>query len=91
MSDGYTFATCVIPDSEKAAAQETYPAYFVVGLSADGSAPATHWVTSGALDNAEITEMVTHFPAGWKFDFGNDLSGALANWGLQPVQVEQLA
>ena len=90
MSD-YTFCTVAIPDSEKAAAQVTYSAYFVVGLSASGQAPATHWVTSGALDNAEITEMVTHFPAGWKFDFGNDLSGALANWGLMAVQVEQPA
>lgn len=90
MSD-YTFCTVAIPDSEKAAAQEIYPAYFVVGLSADGSAPATHWVTSGALDNSEINAMVLKIVNGWRFDFGNDFQGALAAWGLQPVQVEQPA
>lgn len=85
MSDS-TFCTVVIPTSEKAAANEIYPVYFMVGLSATGQAPATHYVASGAFDNSEITEMVTHVPAGWKFDFGNDMNGALAAEGLQYIR-----
>ena len=85
MSD--TFCTVIIPASEQAAAHETYPVYFVVGLSATGEEPATHYVSSGAFANSEMTEMVTHIPQGWAFDFGNDLPGALAAAGLQTLSV----
>jgi len=87
MSD--VFCTVVIPANEKATANEIYPVYFMVGLSATGQAPATHYVSSGAFANPEITEMVTHVPSGWVFDFGNDMPGALAALGLKFVQEDQ--
>lgn len=85
------FCSVLIPASQQAAAQVKYPAYFVVGVSETGAAPATHFVSSGAFANDEMNEMVLNITNGWQFDFGRDLSAALANWGVQFVPTEQPA
>ena len=86
---GYTFASICLADADKAAAQAEFPAYFQVGASASGQAPATHWVSSGAFENDELDTIVND--ANWhkRVKFGNDLQGALAAWGLQLVQAPE--
>jgi len=81
-------ATVIIPDSERAAAIETYPFYFQVGLSADGKAPATHWITSGFIDDEEINAMLPNIVNGWAIKVGRDsMASLLADKGLQKVEV----
>ena len=43
------FRTIVVPAGQQAAAQEIAPGCFTTGLSADGAAPATHYIASGHL------------------------------------------
>ena len=43
------FRTIVVPAAQQAAAQEIAPDCFTTGLSADGTAPATHYIASGHL------------------------------------------
>ena len=43
------FRTLVVPAEQQAAAQEIAPGCFTTGLSADGAAPATHYIASGHL------------------------------------------
>ena len=83
MSD--TFCTVIIPASEQATAHETYPVYFMVGLSSDGKAPATHYVSSGAFSRTEINDMVTRYDQGWRCDFTRELSDALDTAGLKMI------
>ena len=43
------FRTIVVPAGQQQAAQEIAPDCFTTGLSADGTAPATHYIASGHL------------------------------------------
>lgn len=83
----YTFATIVVPDADHAAAQKDYPNYFMVGLSADGSAPATFWVSSGPFSNVEMDNIVNEQVWAKRIYFGNNTQAVLTTLGLMPVQV----
>ena len=82
----YTFATVIIPAESQAAAQADLSEYqFTVPLSADGNAPATHWMSSGAWSNEQL-ELICN-TAAWprKVYFGQDWAGAVAAEGLTQV------
>lgn len=59
---------------------------FQTGLSADGSAPATHWVSSGYVSQDDIDLLATYGIE----QYPNDLQGwdAINDAGLQIVQSE---
>ena len=61
---------------------------FVAGLSADGTEPATHYVTSGPFDNDQLNQLTD---ATWKktIRFGDDWQAAIAELNLKTV-VEQV-
>ena len=54
------FRTIVVPAVSQQAAQEIAPDCFTTGLSADGTAPATHYIASGHLpvDQADAIAML---------------------------------
>lgn len=76
------FRTLVVPAVSQQAAQETAPDCFTTGLSADGTAPATHYIASGHLpvDQADAIALLD----------GADVSkdepfAVMARLGLQKV------
>lgn len=82
----YTFAIVIVAAADRTAAQDDLgEAFFNTGLSADGDVPATHWVSSGAFDNAELNAIVN--AAAWPRTvyFGQDWRAAVETEGLQPV------
>ena len=52
------FATIIVTDASAARALAGDPDMFTTGLSADGSAPATHFISSGYMPQ----EMIAQFP-----------------------------
>ena len=55
----YTFATVVILDKDKAkAVKDMGEGFFTVPLSADGTEPATNWMSSGPFENRELDMIV---------------------------------
>lgn len=82
----YTYATAVIAAADQAAAQaDLGEGFFNAGYSATGEAPATHFISSGPFENAELNLIVN--AAAWpkQIYFGNDLDAVLAELGLQMV------
>jgi hypothetical protein len=51
------FRTFICPDASRAAAQAIDPGMFTTGLSADGSPPATYWISSGILPQEQADEL----------------------------------
>jgi len=87
MSD-YTFATVIIADADKAQAQSDLgDGFFVTGLSADGSEPATNWMSSGAFANTEMDFIVNEAAWPHKIYFGQDWQAALDAESLKLVAV----
>ena len=81
----YTYATVIIAAADQAAAQTDFPECFTCGLSADGSAPATHYNTSGPWGNDELERIVNGAPWSKRVAFGSDAQAVLAEMGLKPV------
>lgn len=80
-----TFANVFVAAAGQAAAQaDMGEGYFTAPLSADGSAPATHYWSTGYWLDSELDFIVNE--AAWPktVKFG-DASQALADMGLQPV------
>lgn len=53
----YTFATVIVPAADVEAiraAEQFSDQYFLAGLSADGTAPATHYISTGAFTNEQM-------------------------------------
>ena len=78
----YTFATVAILAADQAAAQAQYPAYFNTGASETGEAPATHYVTSGPFDNAELAAIQASTAFTAHGVLGEDVAAGLAQLGL---------
>ena len=81
----YTYATVIIAAADQAAAQTDLPECFTCGLSADGSAPATHYITSGPWGNDELEHIVNGVTWGKRVAFGSDAQAVLAELNLRPV------
>jgi hypothetical protein len=55
----YTFASVSTTADNQAALQELVGVgYFTAGYSADGTAPATHYISTGPFDNAVLTQIM---------------------------------
>ena len=81
----YTYATVIVPSENQSKAQAIAGAdTFVAGLSADGTEPATHYVTSGPFDNDQLNQFTD---AEWKktIRFGDDWQAAIAELQLQGI------
>jgi hypothetical protein len=89
-----TYATVVIEAEYQAAAQaDMGEGFFVAGFSADGSAPATSYISSGWFLNSELDFIVNDATWPKQVFFGNDLQSVLTQLNLVPViepeQVEE--
>jgi hypothetical protein len=79
-----TFASVFIPASAQAAAQQDLgEGYFTAPLSADGTAPATHYWSTGYWLNTELDFICNEATWPKTVKFG-DAQAALASMGLQP-------
>jgi len=82
----YTFASAIIADADKAAAQADLSEYqFTAPLSPTGEAPATHWMSSGPWDDTQLEFIVNEATWPSKVYFGTDWQAAVAAEGLMPV------
>jgi hypothetical protein len=55
----YTFASVLCSADDQTALQEIVgDGYFTAGYSEDGTAPATHYISSGPFDNAVLTQIM---------------------------------
>jgi hypothetical protein len=82
----YTFATVIVPDAIVADLRTTLgDGHFPTGLSTTGEAPATHWMGSGAYNNAELEYMVNTPEVSRVIYFGHDYDTALVAEGLMRV------
>ena len=79
-----TLATVIVAADDQAAAQTDFPEYFFTGLSADGTAPATHFVTNGYFDDDELAKIVNDVTWPRKAYFG-PLDTTLAQAGMKLV------
>jgi hypothetical protein len=86
----YTFATVIIADDYKAQAQaELAEQFFTAPLSFDGKAPVTHWMSSGAWDNAQLDFIVNEAEWPSKVSFGDSWQEATDAEGLKLVSDTQ--
>ena len=79
-----TLATVIVAAADQAAAQADFPDYFFTGLSADGPAPATHFVTNGYFDDDELAKIVNDVTWPRKVYFG-PMDTTLAQAGMKLV------
>ena len=67
----YTFATLIVSAADQLAAQELLSSkYFLTGLSADGTTPATHYVSAGPFDNDELNKALNQQTVPFWVSFG---------------------
>ena len=79
----YTFATVIIKLEDQQAAQtDLGTGFFTTELSTDSTGPATHLMSSGPFDNAELDLVVNSVTWAKKVYFGNDWQSALLSEGL---------
>ena len=76
-----TLATVIVAAADQAAAQTDFPGYFFTGLSADGAAPATRFVTNGYFGDDELTKITNDVTWPRKVYFG-EFQAALSEAGL---------
>ena len=83
----YTFATVIIADADKAAAQaDLGEGFFVTALSADGTEPATHWMSSGPFDNTELNRICNDVTWPRRVSFGQEWQLAIEAHGLMVLE-----
>lgn len=82
-----TLATVIVAAADQAAAQTDFPDYFFTGLSADGTAPATHFVTNGYFGDDGLAKIVNDVTWPRKVYFG-DFQDALNEVGLKLINQE---
>lgn len=90
MSQNYTFASVVIADADRQAAQaDLGEGFFNTGLSADGTEPATHWMSSGPWLNDELDKVCNQSPDGFEWpyqiNFGTEWQTYIDSLGLKMV------
>ena len=82
----FTHATVIVADADKAeAVSDLGEGFFATALSADGTEPATHWMSSGPFDNSELDRIVNTYTWPKKVYFGQDWQAALTAEGLQLI------
>lgn len=89
MSD-FTYATvCISAAAQQAAQADLSDGFFNTGLSADGTEPATHYMTSGPWDSAELSRVCNPAPDGFAWEyriaFGQDWQSFIDSLGLKMV------
>lgn len=71
--DNYTHATVVISDADKAQAiLDMGIWFFTAGMSASGTLPATHWISSWPFLNNELDAIANTYTWAKKMYFGAD-------------------
>lgn len=67
----YTYATLICSSEDQQAAKDLLSQdYFNLGLSTDGSAPATHYVSSGPFSNEELNTAMNQIVTPFWVQFG---------------------
>lgn len=81
----YVYATLIVSAADQQAAQALLGStdIFVFGLSADGTAPATHYVTCGPWDSTELDAAMNQTAVPFWVHFGREPDYN----GLVPVEV----
>lgn len=87
---GYTYATVIIADADRLQAQADLDdqGLFNTPLSASGSAPATHWMSSGPFYNYQLDDIINVYTWPNAVYFGQDWQYAVSQQNLQIVQIE---
>jgi hypothetical protein len=84
-----TFASVFITSEDQPAAQQDLgDGYFTAPLSADGTAPATHYWSTGYWLDSQLDFIVNEATWPKTVKFG-DAQAALASMGLMPVVQEE--
>lgn len=86
MSDS-TLATVIVLAADQAAAQADFPDYFNAPASAEGTAPATHYLTNGYFEDSELDTICNDVTWPRKVYFG-PLDVGLQKAGLMLMQQE---
>lgn len=67
----YTYCTLIVSAANKQAAQELLgDSYFTNALSSDGTAPATHYISSGPFDNNALNTALNQTDVNFFVSFG---------------------
>lgn len=82
-----TLATVTVLAADQATAQADFLDYFTAPASADGAAPATHYLTNGFFDDTELDRICNDVAWPRRVYFG-PLDVTLAKAGLMLVQSE---
>lgn len=96
MTQNFTFATVIVTDAYREQAQADLGAgFFNAGLSADGHEPATHWMSSGPWDNAELGRVCDSGPDAvewpYRVNFGRNWQAFISACGLAVAQPDGVA
>ena len=74
----FTHATVIVADADKATAvSDLGEGFFATALSADGTEPATHWMSSGPFNNDELNRICNDVAWPRKVYFGQDWQAAI--------------
>ena len=85
----FTHATVIVADADKAAAQaDLGEGFFATALSADGTEPVTHWMSSGPFYNTELNRICNESAWPRKVYFGQDWQAAVAAEGLKMLEAQ---
>lgn len=82
-----TLATVIVLAADQAAAQADFPEYFTAPASAEGTAPATHYLTNGYFEDSELDRICNDVTWPRKVYFG-PLDVGLQKAGLMLMQQE---
>ena len=83
----FTHATVIVADADKAATQaDLGEGFFATALSADGTEPSTHWMSSGPFYNSELDRIVNTYTWPKKVYFGQDWQAAIDAHGLKVLE-----
>jgi len=80
-----TYATVCVAAADLSAAQAQFPDFFTAPMSPDGTAPATHYLSSGFYFDTELDTLVNEVTWPRRVVFG-DTQTALSKLGLVLVQ-----
>ena len=84
-----TLATVIVLAADQATAQADFPDYFTAPASADGAAPATHYLTNGYFDDTELDRICNDVTWPRRVYFG-PLDVTLSKAGLMLVYLTPL-
>ena len=83
----YTYASVVILDADKVNAQaDLGEGFFNTGLSAVGTEPATHWMSSGPWLNEELDKVCNQSAWPYQINFGTEWQTYIDSLNLKMVQ-----